>query len=482
MPTNTSLVTNLPADFNTFGQGVDTSMAQLKGGSTGQVLSKTSATDMAFTWVTPTDQTPLTTKGDLFAFTTVDARLAVGADGTALVADSAAATGLAYKTPGVLNGLTTTGDTLYSSSGTTQARLPIGTTGQVLTVAAGVPSWATASSGSSQVAGKNAVINGDFLINQRAFTSNTTTGTYNFDRWLQQNSGGTFTVTPQTFTPGAAPIATYEGRTYVQGITATQSAAGHYAILTQRIEDVTRYAGTTVTISFFAKANTGTPKIGVELWQDYGSGGSPSTAATVAQSSVTLTTSWARYSVSVAVPSLTGKTLGTTANTSYLELNLWTSAGSTYNTRASSIGIQNFTASIWGVQLEYASAATYFTTTTGTLQGELAACQRYYQRITAGQNFYRFGIGTNVSASQAGIVVPFKTSMRTTPTFSASGNFDTVEGTTSRGTNAPTLSSDGNNTESAFLFTSISSANTGYSVQLRSSNNVNSYIDFSAEL
>ena len=147
MPTSTSLVTNLPADFNTFGQGVDTSMAQLKGGSTGQVLSKTSATDMAFTWVTPTDQTPLTTKGDLFAFTTVDARLAVGADGTALVADSAQATGLAYKTPGVFNGLTTTGDTIYSSSGTTQARLPIGSTGQVLTVAAGVPSWATAATG-----------------------------------------------------------------------------------------------------------------------------------------------------------------------------------------------------------------------------------------------------------------------------------------------------------------------------------------------
>lgn len=52
MPATTSLVTNLPADFNTFGQGVDTSMAQLKGGTTGQILSKTSGTDMAFTWIT----------------------------------------------------------------------------------------------------------------------------------------------------------------------------------------------------------------------------------------------------------------------------------------------------------------------------------------------------------------------------------------------------------------------------------------------
>ena len=63
MPTATDLVTDLPADFAVFGQGVDTSMAYLLGGTTGQILSKTSATNMAFTWIS-NDQ------GDITAITT----------------------------------------------------------------------------------------------------------------------------------------------------------------------------------------------------------------------------------------------------------------------------------------------------------------------------------------------------------------------------------------------------------------------------
>ena len=63
MPNSADLVTDLPADFAVFGQGVDTSMQFLLGGTTGQVLSKTSGTNMAFTWIN-NDQ------GDITAITT----------------------------------------------------------------------------------------------------------------------------------------------------------------------------------------------------------------------------------------------------------------------------------------------------------------------------------------------------------------------------------------------------------------------------
>jgi hypothetical protein len=63
MPTPTDLVTDLPADFEVFGQAVDTDFVDLLGGTTGQILSKTSATDLDFTWVAATagDITGITT-------------------------------------------------------------------------------------------------------------------------------------------------------------------------------------------------------------------------------------------------------------------------------------------------------------------------------------------------------------------------------------------------------------------------------------
>jgi hypothetical protein len=103
MPTASDLVTDLPADFETFGQAVATSMADLLGGTTGQVLSKASNTDMDFTWVAADDTNAIQNsivdaKGDLIGATANDtpARLAVGANNLFLRANSSAATGLEW--------------------------------------------------------------------------------------------------------------------------------------------------------------------------------------------------------------------------------------------------------------------------------------------------------------------------------------------------------------------------------------------------
>ena len=265
------------------------------------------------------------------------------------------------------------------------------------------------------VAGKNKIINGDFFVNQRAFTSATTNGTYNFDRWYQSNVGGTVTASAQTFTAGTAPVSGYEGKNFLRLVSASQSAAGDYAAITQLIESVRTFAGQTITVSFWAKASTGTPNLGISIIQAFGTGGSPSSSVITSFGVQAITSSWARYTATVALPSISGKTIGT-ANNDFLQFNIWTSVGTTISGLGyPAVGIQNVTVDFWGVQVEAGSVATPFQTATGTIQGELAACQRYFQRVGTGSGYVPLCMGQCISTTAVYGFYPLKVTMRSTP-------------------------------------------------------------------
>jgi hypothetical protein len=149
-PDDTDLVKDGAAAIRTLGQSIDTSMMDLEGGTTGQVLSKASNADMDFTWVTTDDANAIQNsivdaKGDLIAATANDtpARLAVGTNGHVLTADSTAATGIKWAAPAgggkvlqVVNATystqTSTTSTTFADTGLTATITPTSATSQIL--------------------------------------------------------------------------------------------------------------------------------------------------------------------------------------------------------------------------------------------------------------------------------------------------------------------------------------------------------------
>jgi hypothetical protein len=254
------------------------------------------------------------------------------------------------------------------------------------------------------VAGKNKILNGDMSIWQRGTSitlSSGANGAFGPDRFIFEAYGSSTaaTATRQTFTLGTAPVSGYESQYFAR---LTNFATATAWQIRQRIENVQTFAGQTVTFSFWAKASTALTGITYESIQNFGSGGSTSIPVALATGQ-TLSTSWTRYSITTNVASIAGKTIGAS---SYIEFNIYQGSGATNSS----------TIDTWGWQVEAGPVATPFQTATGTIQGELAACQRYYFRYTSQQYL---GAGHLQTASLSDFVIKTPITMRSAPTYAA---------------------------------------------------------------
>jgi hypothetical protein len=310
---------------------------------------------MATGRIPTTANSPLTAKGDLFTFSTGSAKLAVGSNGDTLVADSSAATGLNYK--------------------------PL------------------------DAAGKNDIINGGFDIWQRGTANTTTASVYTADRW-QKGAATSYGISRQTTSDTTnLPTIQYCARSQRTNASAVTTANE----LGYSIESVnsTAYAGQAVILSFYARAGANMTNSNALVGAIYSGTGTDQNIMTtgltgqaiVATSTKTLTTTWQRFTV-------TG-TVGATAT----QLALYFSY-----TPTGTAGANDYY-EITGVQLELGSTATVFSRAGGTIQGELAACQRYYVRWGDGTQAYSLvstsGWTTSTTTCAGFINMPVR--MRTVP-------------------------------------------------------------------
>jgi hypothetical protein len=258
----------------------------------------------------------------------------------------------------------------------------------------------------SSSAGKNGWINGGMDIWQRGTTSASITGTatYTADRWCAQGAAGTaMTVSRQT-TSDTTNLPTIQ---YCARVQRTAAQTGTSLVqFAQSMESVNavQFAGKAVTLSFYARkgANYSAASNALSVLMLTGTGTDQNVLAgytgsvSAISSSATLTATWQRFTFTA--------TLAT--NTSEIGVDL-------YYTPVGTAGAADYF-EVTGVQIELGSTATTFSRTGGTIQGELANCQRYFWNATTANNTIGAGIVTTTTVSYISVKLP--QTMRITPT------------------------------------------------------------------
>jgi hypothetical protein len=376
---------------------------------------------MATGRVPTTANSPLTAKGDLFGYSTTQARVAVGANGETLVADSSTSTGLRYQAP----------------------------------------------------VNVNPILNSSFQVWQRGTSmAITTTGSgYTADRWLGYRSVAGSTISRQvTNDTTNLPFIQYCARVQRDSGNTSTAAITIYNPF-ESINSIP-YAGKTVTFSYYARAGANysptSSGLGVSLVTGTGTDQNPFSytgSAIPISATSTLTTTWQRFTHTA--------TLAATATELYAAFS---------STPTGTAGANDWF-EVTGVQLEVGSVATPFKTYAGTIQGELAACQRYFQRLDSSNDAsVDFSNGTVLTSSLFRGVIHLRTTMRTAPStaFSAANLFQITSSTNI--TAASIILSTAAPNQVCLACDLLSGGTAGFAGILRANSSTAAFINLSAEL
>jgi len=261
---------------------------------------------------------------------------------------------------------------------------------------------------------RDKIINGNFNLWDYA-TTQTANGYGSANRWRTDANGSTFSVSRQSFTLGQTDVPG-EPQFFLRCAVTSVAGAGNNCVFRQRIEGVRTFAGKTITLSFYAKADA-LKNLAVEFVQNFGTGGSPSADVnSISPAQYVLSGSFfQKHTMQVTLPAISGKTIGTDGN-DYLEVNFWFDAGSTYNGRTASLGQQSGTFDIAKVRL-CAGATDCDGDEDRPLVIEKVLCARYLPVVEANSNYATLGaMGVAGSTVEAYINIPFRVPVRTKTT------------------------------------------------------------------
>jgi hypothetical protein len=264
---------------------------------------------------------------------------------------------------------------------------------------------------------KNKIINGNFDWWQRGTSRAAGVGQfYIADRWRDNSNGTTVASSQQAFALGQTAVPG-EPAFFHRSVVASVAGAGNFAVLQQVIESVRTLAGRNAVLTFYAKADAA-KNMAVEMSQTFGTGGSPSAAVNFGITTLALTTNWVKQSIPLAVPSITGKTLGTNNNDG-LQVGFWFDAGSNFNADTNTLGQQSGTFDIARVQIEEGTTATAFEDR--PIETELALCQRYCFATGNIPFGGAFALGHQINATSAIAMFNTPVTMRAQPTMTITG-------------------------------------------------------------
>ena len=323
-------------------------------------------------------------------------------------------------------------------------------------------------------AGKNAIINGGMDIWQRGTSVSVaaSTAAYTADRLSISTAASQASTVSRQPTGDTTNLPNIQYCARVQRNSGQTGTGTMYVANSIETTNSIPYTGKTVTVSFYARAGANysatSNALGLYLWNGTGTdqnvNGGYTGANIVGSVTATLTTTWQRFTFTGTVPT----------NSTELALQF-------QNVPTGTAGANDYY-EVTGIQLELGSVATTFSRAGGTLQGELAACQRYYWR-TGGNNVYSiFGFGQALSTTICSVYMKTPVSMRVAPTSIDTTTLSNYRWYNGNSGSITSLFLDGSTTSDILMIDFQGTFTAQVALALQANNTTSAYIGFSAEL